>query len=87
MAVGDKKRSGVGQVLQSKAGNYYVKVDRDVTLKTGDVLLLEKPVDRFNGLKKHGAISEEKADALIERHTEGDLTFVKFFIKDPIVNS
>lgn len=79
----EKKKFGVGAILQSKKGGYYIKVEKDVVLKEGDLLFLEKPVDRFTSLRDNGKMQEDKADALIERHRDGDLAFIKFFVKDP----
>lgn len=53
----------LGQVLNSKAGKPYIKIDKDVTLKAGDVLFLNKPADEIDNAVERGKLTTEQADA------------------------
>lgn len=53
----------VGQVLNSKAGKPYIKIDADVTLTTGDVLFLNKPQDEIDNAVERGKLTAEQAEA------------------------
>lgn len=53
----------VGQVLNSKAGKPYIKIDKDVTLTMGDVLFLNKPQDEIDSAVERGKLTQEQAEA------------------------
>lgn len=53
----------VGQVLNSKAGKPYIKIDKDVTLTTGDVLFLNRPQDEIDNAVERGKLTAEQAEA------------------------
>lgn len=52
----------VGQVLNSKAGVPYIKIDKDVTLTAGAVLFLNKPNDEIDSAVERGKLTTEQAE-------------------------
>lgn len=53
----------VGQVLKSKKGSFYIKVEKDLTLAAGSSLQLQDPRAGFKRMAETGKISEEEAEA------------------------
>lgn len=53
----------IGQVLNSKAGKPYIKIDSDVALTKGDVLFLNRPQDEIDNAVERGKLTQEQADA------------------------
>ncbi len=57
-----------GQVLLSKSGDtFYINVERDVTLKAGDKVYLNKPQEEITSLVAHNFITQAEADARIAK--------------------
>lgn len=53
----------VGQALKSKGGKTYLKFEKTVTLKEGDVLFLSKPSENIDYLVDKGDLTEEEGAA------------------------
>lgn len=70
----------IGQILNSKAGTPYIKLDNDVTLKKGDVLFLNKPADEIQNAVERGKLTQEQADAKIAKVPD----FVRYNINQKV---
>lgn len=53
----------VGQVLNSKAGKPYIKIEKDVLLTNGDVLFLNRPKDEIDSAVERGKLTAEQGEA------------------------
>jgi len=62
-------------ILESKAGNLYIKVKEGITLNPGDNLIMKSHVDSIEEGVEAGRLSREKADEILAK-TE----FVKYNI-------
>lgn len=68
--------NNVGNILKSKAGNSYIKIEADeITLKKGDRLMLKSKAEEIEESVSSGKISEEKGEELKEK-----LHFIKYVI-------
>lgn len=57
-----KKNSNVGYISKSKTGKTVLKVEQDVTLKKGDVIIIQKPSENIDGLVRAGFLTEEAGE-------------------------
>lgn len=66
-----KKYQRVGQMLQSKAGGYYLKFKTDdnspVVIESDDVIFMDKPEDVINKMLEMGKLSEQEAQERISK--------------------
>jgi hypothetical protein len=53
----------VGQVLNSKAGKPYIRIDKAVTLNEKDVLFLNRPQDEIDSAVERGKLTKEQGEA------------------------
>lgn len=64
-----QKRRDIGAVYKGKDGNPdYIKIDQDVTLRSGQFLNLESKASRIAGLEKarqDGKLTDELVDKLL----------------------
>lgn len=61
------KWNKVGQILRSKKGLLYIKMDKDVTLKKGDALQLRDPRKSLEEAVAKGKMSAEKAEEMLSK--------------------
>lgn len=59
--------NNVATIQKSKAGKLYIRVNKDMELKRDDVLFLEKKTDEVAKKVKAGFITQDEADAELER--------------------
>ena len=60
-------KNQLGYVTKSKSGNIIIKVEQDMYLKKGDILIQRKPKDNLENLLKAGIIDEEKFEQRAEK--------------------
>lgn len=53
----------VGQILKSKAGSPYIKIESDLTLVKGDALFLNKPQAEIDLAVERGKLTKEQGEA------------------------
>jgi hypothetical protein len=73
----------VGQILNSKAGAPYIKIDKDTVLKVGDVLFLNKPADEIDNAVERGKLTQEQAEAKKAKVPD----FVRYNINQKVDNA
>ena len=64
------KWTKVGSLRKSKAGGLYIKVDSDVTLKTGAALNLQDPRKKIAASVEAGRLTQAKANELLSKIPE-----------------
>lgn len=69
----------IGTLNKSKAGNFYINIDKDFTAKAGQRLVLKNKADEIQKSADDGKISQERADELKEK-----LHFIRYTIHQPI---
>ena len=69
----------IGSVRTGKTGNFYLKVDADVTLSKDDVLQLQDPRKKLRESVAAGRLDEEKATAMSEKIP----TYIKYDVVLP----
>lgn len=74
----DQWINDVGIIATSKAGQPYIKFNKDVNLKEGDRLLMKKKSDDIQEQVDAGKISEERGEELKEK-----LSFIKYTLTKP----
>lgn len=69
----------VGAVLESrpkdgeKKKSFYIKINKDITLKAGDIITMKSKADEIDKQAASGKITEERASELKEK-----LKFIKY---------
>ena len=73
----------VGVICYSKKGNLQIKISNDVTLKEGDYLQLEKPLDGIERMNSFGVYKDEgEYEAQVAKYSEGgNCHWIKYRIK------
>ena len=75
------KPDHVGYLHTSKSGKYQmIKIEQDLVLEKGTMLILKDPAEEKAGLVKQGFISQEQADEQLEK-TKFILAVVKILPK------
>lgn len=66
-----KKYQRVGQMLQAKNGNYYLKFEtkdkEPIVIEDGEAIFMDKPEEMFNRMLELGKISEQEAQEKIAK--------------------
>jgi len=70
--------NNLGKILESRQGKIYIKLDKDCTLLKGDVIFLSKFKDDVARLVEGGHITEDEAEAKLEKQS-----FVKYILTKP----
>ena len=73
-----KQSKRAGQVLESKGGKLYVKFDKDMEIKEGDVMFLTDYEEHLQFLVDKGYKTEEEAGELFAK-----TGFVKYIVNPP----
>jgi hypothetical protein len=66
----NKPWARVGTLKKSKAGNLYITVEDDITLKKGATIMLKDPRKELAESKAAGRLDADKADAMIAKIPE-----------------
>lgn len=70
--------NGLGQILESKKGKLYIKVDKDVSLSAGDIINMEDHMDSLTRSFKNNKIDKDTYDRLVN-----NTGFVKYKLHLP----
>ena len=70
--------SDIGTINKSKKGKLYIKVDKDFSVKAGDILNLKSKKEEIQSSADAGKITQERADELMKK-----LEFIKYTIHQP----
>ncbi len=68
----------IGTINKSKNGNLYINIDKDLSVKKGDRLILRSKKKEIEASVEAGKISEERGEELQEK-----LHFIKYTIHQP----
>lgn len=60
----------VGSLRKNSKGNFYIKLDEDVTLKKDDVVSVQDPRKKLKESVAAGRLSQEKADEIATKIPE-----------------
>jgi hypothetical protein len=78
--MGNRKEwtNDVGQILESKAGKLYIKIEKDMDLKAGDTLTMDNHMDGLAESLEKEKINQETYDRLVK-----NTSFVKYKLQLP----
>lgn len=64
-----------------------IQIQFPLTINEGDVLFLNKPTERLEYQLKEGKITQEQYEKLLADYENGNKSFVRFEVKEPLVKN
>jgi hypothetical protein len=63
--------NNIGNVLVGQDGSKYIKIEKDVTLPKGTIIMIKTMIDDAKGMLERGIISEEEFEKKVESFSKG----------------